>query len=55
MPGVASHTCSRQGMTYHRLFEMDYDKHSGEYRMTDNFLPQVRCWGAQWTNGALAE
>ena len=29
-------------MLYHRLFEMDYDKHTGEYRMIDNFLPQVR-------------
>lgn len=27
-----------QGMTYQRLFEMDYDDHTGEYRMVDNFV-----------------
>jgi len=28
------------GLLYQRLFEMDYDLHTGEYRMTDDFLPE---------------
>jgi len=27
-------------MVYNRLFEMDYDLHTGEYRMLDDFQPE---------------
>ena len=29
-------------MLFHRLFEMDYDQHTKEYRMLDDFMPEVR-------------
>ena len=29
-------------MIYRRLNEMDYDVHSGQYRMLENFTPEVR-------------
>lgn len=34
----------KQPMSFHRLYEMDYDAVTGHYRMTDNFLPEVRVW-----------
>jgi hypothetical protein len=30
-----------QFMLYQRLFEMDYDKHTGHYRVLDSFAPEV--------------
>ena len=33
---------TRQFLLYQRLFEMDYDQHSGHYRLLDSFGPEVR-------------
>jgi hypothetical protein len=39
--GTTTDRTIRQPLLFHRMFEMDYDVKTGEYRMTDNFLPEV--------------
>lgn len=31
----------KQGLMQQRMMQMDYDLHTGEYRLLDNFLPEV--------------
>jgi hypothetical protein len=38
---VPRDAANEKPLLFHRIYEMDYDSHSKEFRMTDDFLPEV--------------